>query len=171
MDRLTQDLLTYTRIGRTPIDLKPVSVSRLVREIIFQYPKLSKENADIEIIEPLLDVIGHEPSVTQVVSNLLTNAVKFVRPGIRPHVKVSTVRHGDNLRIWVEDNGIGLRPEHQARMFKMFERVHSQGEYEGTGVGLAIVRKAVGRMNGSVGVESDGTAGSRFWVELPIAVS
>ena len=72
-------------------------------------------------------------------------------------------------RLWIEDNGIGIKPEHQGRLFGMFERVHPERDYEGTGIGLAIVRKAVERMNGAVGVESDGVSGSKFWVQLPIA--
>jgi signal transduction histidine kinase len=72
-------------------------------------------------------------------------------------------------RLWIADNGIGIKPEHQSRLFGMFERIHPERNYEGTGIGLAIVRKAVERMNGAVGVESDGVSGSKFWIELPIA--
>jgi signal transduction histidine kinase len=68
--------------------------------------------------------------------------------------------------LWVEDNGIGIKPEYQKRIFGIFERVHPEGKYEGTGIGLAIVRKAVERMGGTVGIESDGVNGSRFWVQL-----
>ena len=74
--------------------------------------------------------------------------------------------NGKNVRVWFEDNGIGIKREHQQRIFNMFERVHPDGIYEGTGIGLTIVRKAVEKMGGKVGVESDGTSGSRFWIEL-----
>lgn len=70
------------------------------------------------------------------------------------------------MRIWVEDNGIGISPQYQHRLFRMFERIHPDLNYEGTGVGLAIVSKAAERMNGTVGVESDGKKGSRFWIQL-----
>jgi signal transduction histidine kinase len=73
------------------------------------------------------------------------------------------------VRLWIEDNGIGIKPEYRSRLFGMFERVHPEQNYEGTGIGLAIVRKAVERMNGAAGFESDGVSGSRFWIELPIA--
>ena len=82
-------------------------------------------------------------------------------------VRLRTERRGDLVRLWVEDNGIGIKPEHQARIWGMFERVHPQHLYEGTGIGLAIVRKTVERMNGSMGVESDGISGSQFWIQLP----
>ena len=71
------------------------------------------------------------------------------------------------MRLFVRDNGIGIKPEHQHRLFGMFERIHPESQYEGTGIGLAIVRKAMERMGGQVGVESDGVNGSQFWIQLP----
>jgi len=84
-------------------------------------------------------------------------------------VRVSVDRRATQARLWIEDNGIGIKPEHQSRLFGMFERIHPDAGYEGTGIGLAIVRKAIERMNGAVGVESDGVTGSKFWIELPMA--
>lgn len=169
MDRLILDILTYSRLSHREIRLQPVSLERLVQEVIQQYPEMKAQRAEILIERPLLDVIGHEPSVSQVLSNLLSNAVKFVAKDVFPQVRVKTERRGDQVRLSVEDNGIGIRPEHQARVFGVFERILPDRHYEGTGIGLAIVRKAVERMNGTVGVESDGNAGSCFWVELPAA--
>ena len=167
MDRLIRDLLTYSRISRREIQFEPVSLNRLLGEIILQYPELHGERAEIQIGGPLPDVTAHEPSLTQALSNLLTNAVKFVAPGTRPRVEVWSERRGARVRLWVRDNGIGIAPELHPRLFGMFERVHPEKNYEGTGIGLAIVRKAVERMNGTVGIESDGKSGSRFWIELP----
>ncbi len=166
MDRLIRDLLTYSRVSGREIQLEPVSVTRLVREIILQYPETQPAHADIELVGPMPEVAAHEPSLTQVLSNLLTNAVKFVGPGIRPHVRVSGERAGQRVRFWIEDNGIGIAPEYHRRLFGMFERMHPELNYDGTGIGLAIVRKAVERMDGAVGIESDGKSGSRFWIEL-----
>jgi PAS domain S-box-containing protein len=169
MDRLIRDLLTYSRISRREIQLEPVSLERLVRDVVQQYPDMRPERADIEVQTPLAEVLAHEPSLTQVISNLLSNAVKFVPRDSRPRVRVRMERQPSTARLWIEDNGIGIKPEHQSRLFSMFERVHAEKHYEGTGIGLAIVRKAVERMNGTVGVESDGVSGSRFWVDLPLA--
>jgi signal transduction histidine kinase len=165
LDKLILDVLTFTRISRAEIPLERVCLERLVGEVIQHYSALQEPQAVVELT-PLLDVMGHEPSLTQVVSNLLVNAVKFVRPGVRPRVRIWTEPRGIDVRLWVEDNGIGIPPEYQHRLFKMFERLHPGLKHEGTGVGLAIVRKAAERMGGQAGVESDGLNGSRFWVQL-----
>src|SRR5262249_42782889 len=116
--------------------------------------------------------------LTQCFSNLLGNAVKFVASGTQPRVRIWTedgvlpkVTHASNgtsngsvVRIWIEDNGIGIAKEAQGRIFDMFQRAHPG--YEGTGTGLAIVRKVAERMAGQVGVESEPGKGSRFWLEL-----
>src|SRR5262249_9578126 len=118
--------------------------------------------------------------VGQALSNLMSNALKFMPPGRKPRVRVWTeeLRPDGDLtqsrngklapwvRIWVEDNGIGIAPEDQRRVFRIFERVHSAHRYEGTGIGLAIVQKAVERMGGRIGVQSNPGEGSRFWIEL-----
>src|ERR1041385_7094367 len=90
-----------------------------------------------------------------------------VAPGVTPRVQVWTEKSGEDVRLVIRDNGIGIDAAHQNRLFKMFERVHPNLPYEGTGVGLAIVRKAVSRMGGEVGMSSDGVNGTTFWVRLP----
>jgi PAS domain S-box-containing protein len=166
MDRLIRDLLTYSRISRRELRLEAVCVERLVHEVIAQYPELRAHNTNIEIVGSLPTVTAHEPSLTQVISNLLTNAAKFVAPGQQPMIRVRSEQEANRARVWIEDNGIGIPPETQSRLFGMFERLHPENNYEGTGIGLAIVRKAIERMGGSVGVVSDGKTGSRFWFEL-----
>lgn len=168
MDRLIQDLLTYSRLT-SPVKVEPVSLEKLFHEVRQQYPAMQPERADIEISEPLPTVLGHEPSLTQVVSNLLSNAVKFVAPGVRPRVVITAEQVNGSVRVSFRDNGIGISPQHQSRLFGMFERIHPDKYYEGTGIGLAIVRKAMERMNGSAGVQSHGYDGSTFWIEIPAA--
>jgi signal transduction histidine kinase len=97
----------------------------------------------------------------------LGNAVKFVAPGVKPEVRVHAENGGKTTKIWVTDKGIGIPKNAQAKLFGMFQKLDAQ--YEGTGIGLAIVRKVVERMGGKVGVESVAGAGSKFWVELPLA--
>lgn len=166
MDRMIRDLLTYSRISRTDLRLERILLDRLLPELLGQYPELHPDRADIHVPDLLPAVLAHEPSLVQVLSNLLSNAVKFVAPGTRPRVVLTADAHAGRVRLWIADNGIGIPPENRRRLFGMFERMHPTLSYEGTGIGLAIVRKAVERMHGSVGVESDGVTGSRFWIEL-----
>jgi PAS domain S-box-containing protein len=169
MEQLIHDVLTYSRLGRFEIQLQPVSLDKLLHDVIQQYPEMQPPNAEIAVREPLLEVLGHEPSLTQAVSNLLSNGVKFVAPGTTPKLKVWTQQVNGSVRLWFEDNGIGINPKYQSRLFGMFERVHQNSAYDGNGIGLAIVRKAAEKMGGSVGVQSDGATGSSFWIELPAA--
>ncbi len=168
LDKMALDVLTFSRVSRSELKLRPVFVDTLIHDLLDYYPNMKSPLAQVEI-KPLLPVIGHEPSLTQVMSNYLTNAIKFAVPGTVPQIRIWSERRGDDVRIWVEDQGIGIDPQFQHRLFRMFERIHPHSPTEGTGVGLAVVRKAAERMNGTVGVESDGKSGSRFWIQLRAA--
>lgn len=166
LDRLIQDVLDYSKIVRGELKLEPVNSGKLVREIIDSYPNLQPPNAEI-IVEGTLPVVRANPAAfTQVISNLLGNAVKFVAEGVQPRVVVRAETTDTTARFWFEDNGIGIETIGRDRIFQMFQRLHHPDKYEGTGIGLTIVRKAVERMGGQVGVESELGRGSRFWVEL-----
>jgi len=167
MDQLIQDVLAFTRLSREEIELGPVDVDSLVRDIIEERPELQRAKADIQVESPLLQVKGHAASLTQCITNLLDNALKFVPKGVKPQVHVRTEAHNGNVRLQIEDRGIGIEQEAQRRLFQMFQRIHSSEEYEGTGIGLAIVRRAAERMGGAVGLHSEVGRGSQFWVELP----
>jgi signal transduction histidine kinase len=103
-----------------------------------------------------------------VLFNLISNAVKFTARERAPRIDVTAINQPNGwIRICVRDNGIGIAPEHQQRIFKVFERLHGAESYPGTGIGLAIVKRAMERMNGRYGLESKVGVGSTFWVELP----
>lgn len=178
LDMLVQDALNYSRVVLEEIRLHPVNLEPLLQNLIDTYPNLAPSVAEIRLDGPFGSVLGSESLLTQCFSNLLGNAVKFVAPGVRPKVHIfadpvpirSQPGNGADsrtLRVWVQDNGIGIPKSSQPRLFGMFEKLNR--EYEGTGIGLAIVRKVVERMGGKVGVESEPGTGSRFWVELPLA--
>ncbi len=179
MDQLIADSLNYSKAVRQELMLEPVSLFELLDGLVETYPNLQSDKADIQIAHDLPSVLGNEAALTQCFSNLLGNAVKFSKAGAKPQIRVRAEaldsRPGASpqgalnqmVRIWVEDNGIGIAKESQQRIFGMFERATT--DHEGTGIGLAIVRKVAQRMGGEVGVESEPGQGSRFWVELPIA--
>jgi signal transduction histidine kinase len=169
MNRLTSDLLTYSRVARADLQRAPVNLEPIVRGALDHYGELSPRVADVTLVTPMQPVLAHEPALAQALTNLLTNAAKFVRPGERPRITVRTERRGPRVRVWVEDNGIGIPAGHQEKLFRIFERTPAAVKYDGTGVGLAIVRKIVEKTGGACGVESDGTTGSRFWIELESA--
>jgi signal transduction histidine kinase len=169
LDRLIQDVLTYSRAARVAMPLVAVDVDKLVRDIIQQYPAFQPPKAEVQILLPIPKVLANEASLTQCISNLLDNAVKFTRPNEIPKVKVYPGAINGRVQISIEDNGIGIAPENQERIFNIFERIHHDREYEGTGIGLSIVKKTVERMGGEVGVQSGMGLGSTFWIKLPSA--
>jgi len=128
--------------------------------------ELLERQAKIIVERSLPQLMGHQLTLVQVVSNLLLNAVKFVSPGVKPKVRIGAETRVKWVRLWVEDNGIGIAPEHHDRIFNVFERLHGIETYPGTGIGLAIVRKGIQRLGGQVGLESAPGQGSKFWIEL-----
>jgi PAS domain S-box-containing protein len=171
LDRLIQEVLVYTRLSKQEITPTTIDVASMVREIISERPEFQEPAADVQYVGGSARVIAHDASFAQCVGNLLQNAVKFVRRGEKPVVRIRTDDRGDAVRIWIEDNGIGIDEVGQRRLFQMFQRLQGPNEYEGTGIGLSIVRKATERMGGSVGIQSESGHGSRFWLQLPKASS
>lgn len=169
MDMLIQDVLTLSHLSRGEARIEAVDVERLLRGILESYPSFQAPLAHIEIKGPLPWVLGNEAALTQCISNLLGNAVKFVAEGVQPRVQISAVQDTTTVRLLFRDNGIGIPPEGRERLFGMFQRLSS--DYEGTGIGLAIVRKAAERMGGRVGFDSESGQGSTFWLQLQLAAS
>ena len=167
LDRLIQDVLAFTRLSRQELEFKSIDIDRLLRDIISERPELQAPRSEVTLMTPILPMRGHEASLTQCLTNLLDNAVKFVPQGVKARVRVYSEPRDSQVRLWIEDNGIGIEPAAKSQLFQMFQRVHQTGDYSGTGMGLAIVRKAAERMGGAVGVESELGKGSRFWLQLP----
>jgi signal transduction histidine kinase len=165
LDLLIQDVLAYTRVSKGEIQLRPIPVGPLIDDILRSYPEIS-EKATITVEQPLPLVIGHEGYLSQCIANILGNAVKFVAPGVQARVRVWAETLDDRVRINFEDNGIGIAAEHRDQIFQLFGRINAAEAFAGTGIGLAIVKKASERMGGSVGVESELGRGSRFWITL-----
>lgn len=170
LDRLIQDVLSYTRILHATLPMERVDMDRLVRDIIESFPNGQPVKPEIHVNGTLPKVMGNEALLGQCVSNLLSNGAKFIPPGTTPALEIwaedAELAEAASVRIHFRDNGIGIAPKDHKRIFRLFERIHPPTEYEGTGIGLTIVRKAVERMGAQVGLKSELGKGSNFWIQL-----
>ncbi len=166
MDQLLSDLLAFSQISQQKIELTPVALGRAVENALAACEtEIRASHAIIEVVAPWPAVQAHEATLRQVLINLISNAVKFVAAKT-PRVRLRAEdRPGGYVRVWVEDNGIGIPAEFQEKIFNVFQRLHTT-EYAGTGIGLAIVQKGAERMGGMAGLESAPRLGSKFWIEL-----
>jgi signal transduction histidine kinase len=196
LDALTRDLLKFSRIIRDDVTLAPINIDELIADTVAVTPAL--QGGVLTVVAPLGAVLAQHTLLQQSLSNLFDNALKFARPGIAPRIVVrSEVRDfpaphsasaavmppfqpaavgaraaaapGPRIRVWVEDNGIGIPPAAHQKIWGVFERIPGPRNVEGTGIGLAIVARAVQQMGGAFGVESQVGHGSRFWIEFVAA--
>jgi signal transduction histidine kinase len=166
MDQLIQDVLNFSKVSRDELTLEPVNLDALAREVIEMYPNLSAGNSHIRIEGQLPVVLGNGAALTQCLSNLLGNALKFARPNVAPEICVRAELTEGRARIYIEDNGVGIPEPLHERIFELFQR--GSQSTEGTGIGLAIVKKSVERMGGRVGLTSVPGQGSSFWFDLDV---
>jgi len=169
MDALLQDLLTYGKLGHAPFRSENLDLGQALADTLIRLrPQIEATGARITIEKPLLGVCADPESLREVFHHLLGNALKFTAFQRPPEIRVWTEDLKDLTRIWVEDKGIGFDPMYAERIFSVFEKLHDS-EYEGHGIGLAIVRKVISRMHGQVGALSEPGQGSHFWITLPKA--
>jgi signal transduction histidine kinase len=169
LDALIVDVLNYSQVIQEKWPLQSVDTDALIREIVKSYPGFQPPAAVVTVQGQIPAVLANVGGLTQCVSNLIENGIKFAKPGLRSEITIRAELSAGRVRIWFEDNGIGIAPQWHRKVFDMFQQYHPAGKYEGTGIGLTIVRKAVERMAGRVGVESELGKGSRFWIELQAA--
>ena len=168
MDQLISDLLEYGRLDSISLELGPLDPAAVIRQALVPLAEgIQATGAELRLAEPLLPMRASSVMLEQAMQNLLANALKFVAPETVPRVEVSTEARGRMVRLSIRDNGIGIKPDHVRKLFQPFSRLVNNTDYPGTGIGLAIVRKAVERMGGRVGVDSEAGQGSCFWIELP----
>jgi PAS domain S-box-containing protein len=167
LDRLIQDVLSYTRILHGKLPMERIDLDRLVRDLVEAFPGSQPIKPQIQIRGALPPVVGNQALLAQCVTNLLSNGAKFVAPGATPRLEIWAEAHGEtSIRLSFKDQGIGIAPEHHERIFRLFGRIHPASHYEGTGIGLTIVRKAAERMGAQFGFDSAPGQGSTFWIQL-----
>ncbi|MDF3056901.1 MAG: cph1 5 [Rariglobus sp.] len=167
LDRLIIDLLGYTRVQQVPLIQEEVDLTEVVERVIEHVRNENGvEGLVIDVVAPLGTVRADGATLEHIFVNLISNAVKFRRPEAPPVIRIYSEERQGRLRVWVEDNGIGVDPRFKERVFGMFERLNPERKTPGTGIGLAIVSTAMERFGGSRGVEPNHPAGSRFWIEF-----
>jgi two-component system sensor histidine kinase/response regulator len=170
MTQLIDDIQRFAMLGRdTTID-QAVPLAQVLAEIATaEQAQLADTGGVLDIAAEMPIVRGDWSLIRVIFSNLVDNGLKYRQTGVPPRVAVSAEHRGENAVVCVADNGIGIESAYQTRVFEIFQRLHSSAEYPGTGIGLAMVKKSVDLLGGSLWVESAVGAGSRFFVQLPMA--
>ena len=167
MGQLIDDLLTYSRLGRQSVRLEHVSLQDLFGHLaVGLTARVQQIGGTMEIADDLPSVLGTRTLLGQIFTNLLENALIYRKPDVPARVAVTWQSEGKTVIIRVSDNGIGIPAEHHEKIFNVFQRLHSEDVYPGTGVGLATVKKAVELLGGTVRLESIVGEGSTFLIEL-----
>jgi signal transduction histidine kinase len=167
MGQLVDDLLRFSRMGRVRLSRRSVSISEIVRELLEEF---EKERADRSVniqLGELPDCMGDGPLLRQVFVNLLSNAFKFTRHKDKATIEVGCRREGDEKVYFVRDDGAGFDMHHADKLFGVFQRLHSEKEFEGTGVGLSIVQRIIQRHGGRIWAEAKAGKGAAFYFTLP----
>jgi PAS domain S-box-containing protein len=167
MKQLMQDLLRLSRAGTQAVDFRQVAAGTLLEMAKENLKAAIDESSAVITTDALPPVVADAGLLTQVFQNLIANAIKFQTRGVQPRIHVSAAPQGSGWVFSVRDNGIGIEPRHAERIFRMFERLHGNDEYPGSGIGLAIAQRIVERHGGRIWVESTPGDGSTFHFSLP----
>ena len=167
LDTLIQSLLEYAKLATIDPVTEDVILEPLLRGVVAQFgPQIKAKAAQVEFVSPFPAVRANVTLLEGALSRLLSNALKFVENGAKPHICIWAKPAPSAVRIVVQDNGIGIAPEFHQKIFGPFGRLHGVDAYPGVGIGLPIFKRAVERMGGKVGVDSEAGKGSQFWIEL-----
>jgi light-regulated signal transduction histidine kinase (bacteriophytochrome) len=167
MSQLISDLLEYSRVQTRTPQPAPTDMKTVFRQAVANCQASIRQAQAAVTCEDLPTVLGDQAQLVQLLQNLLGNAVKFRRPDAPPEVRVGARRQADHWLFWVQDNGIGIQEDQAERLFLIFQRLHAQEKYPGTGIGLAICKKIVERHGGRIWVEPMPGGGSKFLFTIP----
>ncbi|NJK41434.1 MAG: hypothetical protein HC934_08930 [Acaryochloridaceae cyanobacterium SU_2_1] len=165
MQRLIQDLLSYSRVGTHSQSPEKVDCNQIVEVAIANLQAAIQESGAVLKVDPLPTIVNQPLLLTQLFQNLIGNALKY-RGENPPVVTIGHQPQADQILIWVKDNGIGIEAQHADRIFMVFQRLHTRQHYSGTGIGLAICKKIVEQQGGKIWVESQINEGSTFFFTL-----
>lgn len=167
MTQLIDDLLQFSRTGRALMTLATLDLNPMVESIIADL-RLEMESRDIEWqISPLPAVYGDANLIRLALTNLISNAIKYTRKQSKAKIEIGSTTDGGHIEIYVKDNGVGFNMKYANKLFGVFERLHGEREFEGTGIGLANVRQIVERHGGKVWAEAEEGVGATFHLTLP----
>lgn len=169
MRSLVQDLLKYSRAGSVEIKLSPVDPNKICKDVLTDLRQAIEESKATVAFDPLPKVLADESQIRLVFQNLIANAIKFRKDGEAPRIHVGTYSDNGKAQFIVQDSGIGIDPKYFEKLFIIFQRLHPQSVYPGTGIGLAICKKIIDRHGGDIWVESSIGQGSKFYFSLKLA--
>ncbi|MFZ5453364.1 MAG: PAS domain-containing sensor histidine kinase [Thermodesulfobacteriota bacterium] len=168
MAHLIDDLLTYSRLGRQALKIRNLDLKEVLRQVLDDLDsRVATLGAAVQVAEDLPWVPGDPTLLRQIFTNLLDNALTYRQAGVPPRIQITWRLEEDQIVLRVSDNGIGIDPAYHEKIFSVFQRLHSEDEYPGTGIGLAIVKKSVIMLGGQVWVESELGKGSTFYLKIP----
>ncbi|WP_231373396.1 ATP-binding protein [Thioalkalivibrio sp. ALE19] len=169
MDRMIVGLLEYSRVGRKTDPMAPLDTREaLDTALAFLQPAVSETSARIHVEGDWPRLVASQDELVRLLQNLIDNALKYMPGDTRPEVRIDGRIDGDHWEVRVRDNGVGIPQDQRDRLFRVFSRLHGHGEYEGSGIGLALCRRIVEHHGGRIGAESDGPGlGSTFWFRIP----
>lgn len=168
MTTLLEDLLKYTKVGKSNLELQETDLDKVMVHVKNNLnAKISETNALLHI-DPLPTILAELTGMTQVLQNLIANALKFQAPNSIPNVQVSATKSITHHTIMIKDNGIGIREEDQVKIFEVFKRLHNKEQYEGSGLGLATCKKIMERYSGTISISSSLGNGTTFFLTFPL---
>lgn len=167
MGKLIDDLLHFSRAGRQSLNVSEIDMEGLAKKVLEELLREAPERADQISIHPLPVIQGDENLIRQVWVNLLSNALKFSGKVEKPRIEIFGEKNEDGATFWVRDNGAGFDPRYIHKLFGVFQRLHSDAEFNGTGVGLALVQRIIHKPGGKVWAESELNQGATFYFTIP----